>query len=324
MITRRAFINGVGAITLASPLATEAQQAGKVYRIGLIANAPAKVEDALYEELRARGYVEGRNLLVTRRYSEGKAERFQELAAEMVGLKVDVIVVFTTPAALAAKNATRTIPIVFPTAIDPVGNGVVASLAQPGGNITGGAILFGELSPKRLQLLKEVVPKLTRVAVLWNAANPANAAVWTASEHAARALGLTLRPHQVRGPGDFDRVFVSITSERPEAIHVLADSLTFQFRQQISDFATRQRLPGVFDVKEMAEAGGLISYGPNVAEMLRRGAYYVDRILKGAKPAELPLEQPTKFELVINLKAAKALGLTIPQSLLLRADQLIE
>jgi len=187
MITRRAFINGVGAITLASPLATEAQQAGKVYRIGLIANAPAKVEDALYEELRARGYVEGRNLLVTRRYSEGKAERFQELAAEMVGLKVDVIVVFTTPAALAAKNATRTIPIVFPTAIDPVGNGVVASLAQPGGNITGGAILFGELSPKRLQLLKEVVPKLTRVAVLWNAANPANAAVWTASEHAARA-----------------------------------------------------------------------------------------------------------------------------------------
>ena len=306
-----------------TPLAALAQQPGKTYRIGIIANAPAKLQEALHEELRARGYVEGQNLIVDRRYSEGKAERFQDFAIEMVRRNVDVIIVFTTPAALAAKIATKTIPIVFPTAIDPVGNGIVASLARPGGNVTGGAILYAELSAKRLQLLKEVIPKLGRVAVLWNAANPANATAWAVTESAARALGVTLRSHELRSASDFEGAFAKIAQERPDAIHVLADSLTFQFRNQIADFAARQRLPSVFDQREMVEIGGLMSYGPNLAEMLRRGGYYVDKILKGAKPGDLPMEQPTKFELVINLKTAKALRITIPQSVLAQADEVI-
>ena len=190
--------------------------------------------------------------------------------------------------------------------------------------MTGGAILFADLSPKRLQLLKEVVPKASRVAVLWNAANPANAAAWSATEAAARALGVTLRSHEVRSANDFEGAFARIAQQRPHAIHVLADALTFQFRKQIADFATEQRLSGVFDFREVVEAGGLVGYGPNLAEMLRRGGYYVDKILKGARPADLPMEQPMKFEVVINMKTAKAFGLTIPPSLLLRADQLIE
>ena len=243
MMNRRTFLCGLTLGTLCAPLAAEAQQAGKVYRIGLIANVHTRVQDVLWEALRELGYVEGQNLTIELRYFEGKVERLEELGAEMVRLKVDVIVVFTTPAALAAKNASKTIPIVFPTAIDPVASGLVASLARPGGNVTGGAILFEELSPKRLQLLKEVVPKLSRVAVLWNAANPANTAIWAATARAARALGVTLRSHEVRGPNDFESVFVTIAHDRPDAIHVLADALTFQYLKQIADFATEKRLP---------------------------------------------------------------------------------
>ena len=243
MMNRRTFLCGLTLGTLCAPLAAEAQQAGKVYRIGLIANVHTRVQDVLWEALRELGYVEGQNLTIELRYFEGKVERLEELGAEMVRLKVDVIVVFTTPAALAAKNATKTIPIIFPTAIHPVASGLVASLARPGGNVTGGAILFEELSPKRLQLLKEVVPKLSRVAVLWNAANPANTAIWAATARAARALGVTLRSHEVRGPNDFESVFVTIAHDRPDAIHVLADALTFQYLKQIADFATEKRLP---------------------------------------------------------------------------------
>jgi putative ABC transport system substrate-binding protein len=311
---------------LVAPLAAEAQPPGKVYRIGFLSTnpPPARVWDALLDGLRERGYSEGRNLVFERRFSEGQAERFPEFAAEMVRLRVDLIIVMTTPAALAAKHATQTIPIVIPSAIDPVGAGLVASLARPGGNITGLSTLGPELSGKRLELLKEVVPGMTRVAVLWNAANPANASAWQETQAAARALGLLLHSQDVRGPQDLEGAFALTAQARPDALLVLGDSLLNMHEQQIAEFATQNHLPNMVARRESVMAGGLMFYGSSLPDKLRRAAYYVDRILKGTKPADLPVEQPMKFELVINLKTAKALGLTIPPHILFQADEVIK
>jgi len=324
---RRTFIGSVASGLLAVPFAAEPQPPGKVYRIGILVNARDVRRtswDEFFRELRDRGYVEGQNLSIEWRYSEGHAERWPELATELVGLKVDAIVVNTTPAALAAKKATSIIPIIITTAIDPVGAGLATSLARPGGNVTGIGLLAPELSAKALVLLKEAVPRVTRVAVLWNSANPALAAVWRNLDESASATGLVLHSHQVRGPQDFEPAFVAISQERPDGLFVVADALLNQFRSEIVAFATHEHLPVASASREFAELGGLISYGANIPDMFRKAANYVDKVLKGAKPADLPIEQPTKFELVINLKTAKALGLTIPQSLLARADEVIE
>jgi ABC-type uncharacterized transport system substrate-binding protein len=311
---------------LTAPLAARAQSLGQVYRIGFLSTDPplSHLWEALLDELRERGYREGQNLVFERRFSEGHAERFPELAAELVRLRVDCIIVTTTPAALAAKHATQTIPIVMTAAIDPVGAGLVASLVRPGGNITGLSAVGPELSEKRLELLKEVVPGLTRVAVLWNAANPANAAVWQETQAAARALGLLLHSQEVGGPQDLEGAFALTAQARPDALLVVGDALLAMHRPQIVEFATQQHLPSVLTGREWVVAGGLMSYGSSQRDRFRRAADYVDRILKGSKPAALPVEQPMKFELVINLKTAKALGLTIPPHILFQADEVIK
>jgi putative ABC transport system substrate-binding protein len=321
---RRDFIVLASGGVAAWPLAAVAQDSGKTWRMGFIAQGYERFYDAMFEGLRELGYAEGRNLVVERRYAEGHADRFPEFAAEMVRLKVDVIIVTTTPAALAVKDATATIPVVFPNAISPVESGVVASLAHPGGNITGGAAQTAILSTKRLAILKEVVPGFSRAAVLWNAANPALAYPWKQSQIAADALGVTLRSIEVRDPKDIEAAFAIIAKERPNALIVLQDALTLQHRKEIIDFAIEQRLPGMFVAKEWVVAGGLMSYGESLPDMYRRGAYFVDKILKGAQPADLPVEQVTKFELVLNLRTAKAMGLTIPATFLATAEEVIE
>jgi len=324
MRTRRAFVTLLSGAAATWPLGAWAQHAGKMWRIAFISQAQQNIYEVLFERLRELGYVEGQNIIIERRYAEGRAEKFQEFAAEMVRLKADLIITITTPAALAAKNATTTIPVVIPTAIDPVGTGLIASLAHPGGNITGGAILTGEMAAKRLELLKEVVPSLSRTAVLWNSANPANALAWRDTQDAARALGVILQPHEVQGPKDFEVAFARMAEERLDALFVLDDALTIPYRKEIADFAIQKRLPSVFAAKDRVEAGGLMSYGPRYSEMMRRAASLVDKILQGAQPTNLPMEQPTTFELVINLKTAKAIGLTVPPPLLARADEVIE
>ncbi len=308
---RRDFILALGVAAFGWQLAARAQAPGKKWLIGFIAHEYERMYDPLFEGLRELGYVEGQNIIIERRYAEGRAERFQEFAREMVQLKADLIIVTTTPAALAAKNATATTPIVIPHAIDPVGAGLVASLAHPGGNVTGGTLLQAELSGKRLQLLKDVVPKLFRTALLWNAANPAYARAWKETQGAARSLGVALQAHEVRGPTD-------------DALLVLEDALTIQHRKEIVDFALQQFLPSSFVGEEAVEAGGLMSYGPSWPDAFRHAATFVDKILKGAKPADLPVEQATKFELAINLKTAAVLGLTVPPTLLDLADKVIE
>jgi putative ABC transport system substrate-binding protein len=310
---------------LVVPLAAQAQPVGKVYRIGFLSTdpPPTDVWEALLGGLREHGYREGHNLVFERRFSEGHAERFPELAAELVRLRVDCIIVPTTPAALAAKHATQTIPIVMTTAIDAVGAGLVASLARPGGNLTGLSGLSAALNEKRLELLKEVVPGLTQVAVLWNAANPANAAAWHETQAAAHALGLLLHAQDVRGPQDLEGAFARTAQAHPEALLVLQDALITMYHQQIAEFATQQHLPSVFATRESVVAGGLMSYGTSVPDLYRRAATYVDKILQGAKPADLPVEQPMTFELVINLKTAQALGLTIPPTVLFQAAEII-
>jgi putative tryptophan/tyrosine transport system substrate-binding protein len=321
---RRDFMAIVSSALAARPLGAYAQEPGKVWRMGFIGQGYEKFYDALFEGLRDFGYTEGRNLVVERRYAEGHAERFPEFAAEMVRLKVDIIVVSTTPAALAVKNATTTIPVVFPNAISPVESGVVASLAHPGGNVTGGAAQTAILSTKRLDILKGVVPGLSRGAVLWNAANPALAYPWRQTQSAAHELGVTLQSLEVRNPDDIQSAFAIMAQEHFDALIVLQDALTLQHRREIIDFAIQSRLPGMFVAKEWVAAGGLMSYGESLSDMYRRGAYFVDKILKGAKPADLPVEQVTKFELILNLKTAKAMGLTFPEAFLATADDVIE
>src|SRR5216684_37075 len=321
---RRDFITLVSGGVAGWPLGALAQGTDKIWRMGFIAQGYERFYDAMFEGLRELGYAEGRNLMVERRYAEGHADRFPEFAAEMVRLKVDIIIVTTTPAALAVKNATTTIPVVFPNAISPVESGVVASLAHPGGNVTGGAAQTAALSTKRLAILKEVVPGLSRGAVLWNAANPALAYPWRQTQSAADALGVTLRSVEVRDPKDIEAAFAVIAQEQPDALIVLQDALTLQHRKEIIDFANQKRLPGMYVAREWVVAGGLMSYGESLPDMYRRGAYFVDKILKGARPADLPVEQVTKFELVLNLQTAKAMGLTIPPTILATVEEVIE
>ena len=320
---RRKFITLLGGAA-AWPLDGLAQQASKVWRMGFIAHGHESFYDALFEGLREYGYEEGRNLIVERRYARGQAERFNEFAAEMVRLNVDIIVVVTTPAALAVMNATKTIPIVHPNAIDPLNTGLIDSLARPGRNLTGGAQLTAEVSGKRLEILKKAVPGLSRAAVLWNSANPALVFSWKETQGAARVMGVTLQSHEVQGPKDFAAAFAAIAEERPHALLVLQDAVAIQQRKEIIDFAIQKRLPGMFPAKGWAEAGGLMSYGEDLPYMYRRAAYFVDKIFKGTNPADLPVEQATKFELVLNLKTARAIGLTIPDAFLALADEVIE
>jgi putative ABC transport system substrate-binding protein len=320
---RREFITLVSG-AVAWPLDALAQQPGKVWRMGFIAHGHETFYDALFEGLREYGYEEGRNLIIERRYARGQAERFKEFAAELVRLNVDIIIVVTTPAALAVKNATKTIPIVHPNAIDPLNTGLIASLAHPGGNLTGGAQLTAEVSAKRLEILKKVVPGLSRAAALWNPGNSAIVFSWKETQDAARALGIALQSHEVQGPKDFGAALAAIAEERPDALLVLQDAVTMQQRNEIIDFAIQKRLPSMFQEKGWAAAGGLMSYGENLSSMYRRAAYFVDRIFKGAKPADLPVEQATKFDMVLNLRTAKAIGFTFPDSILVLADEAID
>jgi putative tryptophan/tyrosine transport system substrate-binding protein len=325
---RRAFIGVIAGGLLAAPLAAEAQQAAKVPRIGFLGNSTAALEANLVgpfrEGLRELGYVEGRNVLIEYRWAEGQYERFPALIAELIALKVDVIVTAGTPAALAVKKATTSIPLVMAAVGDPIGVGLVASLARPGGNVTGLSAIAPELEGKRLELLREVVPKLSSIAVLWNPDNPFHAGSLKETRAAAQVLGIKVQLLGVRVSEEFPAAFAAILRERPGALLVLADRLFLHNRARIVDFEAKHRLPGVYAYRELVEAGGLMSFGPSYPGMHRRAAYYVDKILKGSKPADLPVEQPTKFELMINLKTAKALGLTIPPSVLLRADEVIQ
>jgi putative ABC transport system substrate-binding protein len=327
-LDRRRFISAATLILLAAPLAAQAQQAGKVSRVGFLGNSTAALEANLVgpfrEGLRELGYVEGRNILIEYRWADGKYERFPTLIAELAALKVDVIVTAGTPAALAVKKTTPSIPLVMVAVGDPIGVGLVASLARPSGNVTGLSSIAPELEGKRLELLREVMPKLSHVAVLWNPDNPFHAGSLKETRVAGQVLGIKVQLLGIRASEEFPAAFAAIVRERPGALLVLADRLFLHNRARIVDFEAKHRLPGVYAYRELVEAGGLMSFGPSYAGMHRRAAYYVDKILKGAKPADLPVEQPTKFELRINLKAAKALGLTIPPSLLQRADEVIQ
>jgi putative tryptophan/tyrosine transport system substrate-binding protein len=327
---RRTFLAGTGAVLLAAPLAAEAQQAAKVARIGyLAANLGANREllEAVRQGLRDLGYVEGRNLVIEYRSAEGQPERLPSLAAELVALKVDVIVTSGTPQALAAKQATRTVPIVFAGVSDPVRSGLVTSLAQPGGNATGSSLLAPELVGKSLEQLKQAVPGVSRVAVLWQPGalgERTDKEMVKGADVAARTLGVRPQFVEARGPANFDRAFSDMTKAHAGGLVVLSTPMFASERRRLVALAAKNRLPAVYPLREYVDAGGLMAYGPNAVDMYRRAATYVDKILKGAKPADLPVEQPTKFELVINLKTAKALGLTIPQSVLARADEVIQ
>ena len=312
---------------LAAPLAAHAQPPTHVHRIGYLLGTTREQEpllEAFLEAMRALGYVEGQNLVMEYRAAEGQYERFPALATELIRLQVDVLLSVNTPGALAAKDATTTIPIVMLGVGDPVGSGLVASLARPGGNVTGVTSLSPDLVGKQLEFLKEMLPTLSRVAVLWNPANPANALRVREADVAAQRLGVQLHLLEASGPEAFDSAFAAMTSAHAGALLVTGDSIVFQHRRRLAELAATNRLPTMHNIRPFVEAGGLMSYGPSGRDLRRRAAVYVDKILKGAKPADLPIEQPTRFELVINLKTAKALGLTLPQSILIRADQVIQ
>jgi len=325
VIDRRRFLLTALAGVLAAPRAARAQ-AGKVYRVGLLQPVPntpvINYTEALRQGLRDHGYVEGQNIVIEHRLSTAPKEN-PALLADLLGRNLDILITWTTPALVAAKKATSTIPIVGISG-DPVRTGLAASLARPGGNLTGLAILTDELELKNLQLLKEIVPGVTRVAVLWNPDNP----VWNYAlkrlHETAPTLGVKLQPLAVRGAGDLEAAFVAAIREKAGALLVVREQIFTHHRQQIVTFAATHRLPAIYGLQPFIEIGGLIVYAASIPDLLRRTGGYVDKILKGAKPADLPIEQPTKFELVINLKTAKALGLTIPPSLLARADQVIE
>jgi ABC-type uncharacterized transport system substrate-binding protein len=327
-LRRREFMTLLGGAAAAWPLAARAQQPGKMYRIGFLGNSTAALEGSLVgslrEGLRDLGYVEGQNILIEYRWAEGQYEQFPALIAELLAQRVEVIVTAGTPASLAVKNATTSVPLVMVAVGDPVTTGLVASLARPGGNITGLTSTSEELDGKRLELLREVIPKLSHVAVFWNPENPTLLTSLKEMRAAAQVLGIKVQVLEVRTPADLEETFKAIVRERPGALLVMGDRLFLHNRQRIMDFATKQRLPVVPGHPELVEAGGLMSYGASYPGMHRRAAYFVDRILKGAKPVDLPVERPTKFELVINLKTARALGLEVPPTLLARADEVIE
>ena len=312
---------------LAAPPAAGAQPPKKVPRIGVLwpysPTVASPFAEAFRQGLRGLGYVEGQNIALEERWAEGRLDRLPSAAAELVRLNVDAIVTASTPAVQAAQQATRTIPIVMTLVSDPVESGLIASLARPAGNVTGLSLMHPEISGKRLQLLKEIIPKVSRVAVLGNPSDPSNPPLLRETKGAARALGVQLQLVEVRGPTEFDGAFSVMTRARAGALVVLPSAIFQNERRRIVDLAAKSRLPAVYAWREAVDAGGLMSYGASVLDIFRRAAVYVDKILKGAKPADLPVEQPTRFELVINMKTAKALGLTIPQSVLISADQVI-
>ncbi len=333
-VTRRDLLKLVaiaGGLGLApAALAAEAQQTKKVPRLGYLllvplAEKPSPEREAFLRRLRELGYVEGESIRIEYRSAAWNRELLAELATELVDLKVDVILATGPQAALAAKEATRTIPIVMVAVTDPVENQIVATLARPGGNITGFTVSLPELGGKRLELLKEAVPGLSSVAVLWNPSNPISTVPeWRTIQAAASALRVTLRSVEVRSAEDFVKALSALSRHRPAALMMIPDTLTIPYRGIVADFASKNRVPAIFAQRDFAETGGLMSYGPSLPEMFRDAAAYVDKILKGAKAGELPVQQPAKFELVINMKTAKTLGLTIPQSLLVRADEVIQ
>jgi putative tryptophan/tyrosine transport system substrate-binding protein len=327
-VERRDFLIVTGAL-LAAPLAAQAQLTGKVHRIGYLAGGSATTAahfpDAFRQALRELGWIEGQNIVIDFRFAEGRLDQLPELAAELVRLKVDVMVAGPSPSAIAAKNATATVPIVMTGVGFPVELGLVASLARPGGNITGVAFSTGtEIFGKGLELLREIAPSLQRVAVLSNPANPGHALAVSNAKEVARSLRLQLLLLEARGPDLFDDAFAAMAKERVSALLVVTDPVFIAHRARLADLAARDRRPTVYTIRDFVDAGGLMSYGPSLVAQYRRAAVFVDKILKGAKPAELPVEQPTTFELVINLKTAKTLGLAIPPSLLLRADHVVE
>jgi len=325
---RRVFIGMLTGGVLAAPLAAQAQQPGKVRRIGFLAGGarpsdgapPAALRQALVE----LGYVDGKTVMYVGRWAEAKRDRLPGFAAELVDVKVDVIVTLGGPAAEVAKEATSTIPIVSVSPGDAVATGLIVSLARPGGNITGTTDPATELSAKRLELLKQAVPKASRIAVLWNADDRAMTLRYGEIERAARILRVAIQPLGVREPDDFAVAFSAMTRDRPDALFLVTDALTTLNRKRVLDFAALHRIPAMYESELAVRDGGLMSYGANPGDTFRRAAVYVDRILKGAKPADLPVEQPTRYYLLLNVKTAKALGLTIPPSLLLRADELIQ
>jgi len=327
-MNKKIFICPLLTVFLITGSLAEAQQPKKVPRIGYLGATSASSEslrhEAFRQGLREVGYIEGQNITIEYRYAEGKLDRLPALAAELVALKVDVIVTGGPQATRPAKKATATIPIVMAFDSDPVGNGFVASLARPGGNVTGLSALSPEISGKQLELLKEIVPTLSRVAVLGNSAEPANALVLREVELAAGAFGVKLQHLDVLGPKDIETAFRAASKGRADAVLVLLSPVVISHRTQLVEIALKSRLPAIYFRPEFVEDGGLMSYATSFADLSRRAATYVDKILKGAKPADLPVEQPTKFELVINLKTAKQIGLTIPPDVLLRADKVIK
>ncbi len=311
--------------TLLTPRSAPAQQPAKVARIGFLSTGVAGTNiEAFRQGLQELGHVVGHNIAIEYRWAAGRDDRLPDLAADLVRLKVDIIVSTSSSAARAAQQATRTIPIVMAVSGDPVGTGLVASLARPGGNITGLTILSPELSGKRLELLKEAVPKVSRVAVLWNPAIPDKQLDFKETQAAARSLGVQLQSLEVRGAKDFDKVFQAAIKERAQALVTLSDPLTGSQGKRIVDFAAKSRLPAMYGDSGFVEAGGLMAYGPNISDLYRRAVFFVDKILKGAKPGDLPVQQPIRFELVINLDTAKKIVLTIPPNLLARADKVIK
>jgi putative tryptophan/tyrosine transport system substrate-binding protein len=328
-VRRRQFLGVIGGAAV-WPLAARAQRARKVSRIGLLLPGTSAIVaksprvTALLQELRALGWIEGQNVVFERRLAEGQLGRLDELAADLVRSNVDVIITAAAPSAMAAKEATSTIPIVILDPGDPVGTGLVQSLARPGGNVTGVTSIAPDLAAKRLALLKETVPALTMVAVVFNAAIPPAEIAMTELRAAAQKLNLQILSVAARAQNGLKEALVRIADERPDGLLVFPDPLTFSNQDAIVNFTIERKIPALFGAKEFAEIGGLMSYGPSYPGMFRRGAYFVDRILNGARPADLPVEQPTRFELVINLKTAKALSITVPPTLLARTDEVIE
>jgi ABC-type uncharacterized transport system substrate-binding protein len=326
-IRRREFIFALGGAAAAWPLAARAQQARKTHTIGFLSPGTAvyiPYSTVLFNTLRELGWIEGQNIAIERRYAENRLERLPELAAELVHLDVEVIVAVGTLGPLAAKRATSAIPIVMTAAGDPLGSGLIADLAHPGGNVTGLSLMAPDIAGKRLEVLKEILPRFVRVAVLWNPGNPHNAIVFKETQAAAQKMGIEVQSLEVRGPDGFNGAFEKARRQRPDALLVVEDPLTNSLHKRIIEFTAAEQLPSLHGVGEEVEAGALISYGASLPDLFRRAAGYVDKILMGAKPVDLPVEQPTKFELVINVKTAKALGLEVPPMLLARADKVIE
>jgi len=327
-IKRRKFLTLFGGAVLAWPLAVRAQPMAKVWHVGMLETTAATLNatnlDAFKQALRQLGYIEGQNLIVEYRSGDGHIERFPQLAAELVRLNVDIIITRGTPAALAAKKATATIPIVMAAIGEPVETGMVASLARPGGNVTGLSAFVTELTAKRIEIMREVIPQLSRMALIDNMANRSVPAQWDETKRAAFALGIQPQLYDVRKAEDIERAFSSAIAQRVNALSVGNDSVVIANRIQVVQLAAKHRLPAIYATRDFVDAGGLLSYAAHYPDLYRRAAAYVDKIFKGAKPADLPVEQPTKFEIVVNLKAASALGLTVPSTLLARADEVIE